>query len=255
MRSLKRVEGLALLCALLLAGCSGGDNPTAPAEEPSVLGSTHSSFNYTVAEQAVTLPDRETVVLTNNSDDTLQCRISHAQDWLVTTRTSFSLLPDSSTSCDVRITIDTLGVGTYRDTIWIRDSETDEMVRRIPVKLRVVKNETYLEVDNPAMSYQYQGLQDGYHWYSMECSWKMICHSNGGNPCKVFQYVAVGGNAYEQNVNVLVRPDLPTGQQVTGGMSFYLITDHAPPLLTSFYVSVGYTALDKEYWLHIDFSS
>lgn len=252
-----KYSAFVILAIALIVSCSGGDKSTGPEYTPNISTSP-GVVAFTSAAEAYKLPDPVAEVFTNNTEDTLRCYLTHSGEWLHLGVDTLYLLPHTSRTVPVSVKVDGLPVMMYQDTLFLFNAADSTRMRYVPVRLTVIVNNTYLTTSDPDLSYEYLGLQDdNLHWYHVTCSWTMICHSNGGNPAHVFEYLASGnGGGLTWDVDLNVLPDESMGQQVRASIEFYIGTERGPYLWGDWEVGIGYhNALGEERWVHISYHS
>ncbi len=243
----------AILAIALIVSCSGGDKSTGPEYTPSI-SAVPGLIALTSAAEAYKLPDPISEVFTNNTEDTLRCYLTSNSDWLHYDTDTLYLLPHTSQTVSVSVTVAGLPVMMHQDTLFLFNAADSTRMRYVPIRLTIIVNNTYLTMSDQAMSYEYLGKDGDLYYYNVTCSWTMACHSNGGNPAYVFQYVA--SMPYSQvtsDVNVAVQPDVQVGHQTKGSIKFAIISYYGPQLSADWQIAIGYNAIGQEHWISFEY--
>jgi hypothetical protein len=243
-----------ILAIALIVSCSGGDKSTGPEYTPSI-STAPGVIAFTSAAEAYKLPDPNSEIFTNNTEDTLRCYLTNNSEWLHYDIDTLYLLPHTSQTVSVSVIVKGLPVTMHFDTLFVYNSADSTRMRFVPVRLTIVVNYTSLDLGDPQASYRYLGQSGDIYYFYVECSWNMICSSNGGNPVHVFQYFAsIQGDGVFKDVSVDVFPAASSQQQTRGAIDFILYGPQGPELNVSWGVSVAYRSFDHEYHTGISFS-
>lgn len=232
-----------VLCGLLAFACSGdkGTDPPPPAK----FSLDVSSLNLTGVATAV-WPVNGRVTLTNITTDSLTFNFVESCNWLTASRSSARLGGGDTAQIRITATMASLCEGHHVDTLTILDASDGSKAGFLLVDVAATPDSTFPVFLNPTDSSTLVNEYFGYYCYQFASAWILECHSNSGNPIKVFAYEAWSAEKLEglyfDDRTVLA------GEVLRGRIVFSGCLAYPPPLRTWWTVKVGYRVGTEIRW-------
>ncbi len=239
-----RAKLTAILIAILIVGCSGSKS-TDPRSEVTFEVSTTTIHLRGVA--TAIWPESATLTLKNVDQDSVELFLIESCDWLSTSKPSVKLCSGDSAQVTVTVSMKTLIEGAHDDTIMVIDYGNGGLAAFVVVSVVATQDSTYAYIEHPYSSATYMGSFQGYYCYLLGSAWYLMCHSNSGNPIKVFAYeVWSGGKLAEE---IFAPRSVAPGDSLECAIGFEGCVTTPPPLYAYWTVRVGYRVGSEEHWL------